>query len=309
MPVHTVLLTGGTGFIGRHVLAGLLQRGYRVRCLVRRGSTHRLPQDKRVVPVEGNVLDGPSCCRAAEGVQAAIHLVGIIRETGDQTFERVHVEGTHNVVAACVAASVGRLVHMSAHGASPGSRAAYHRTKAAAEQLVAESSTAWTIFRPSVILGADGEFLRQILALVRPMWRPVPVLGDGHYVLQPVGVEEVAEAIVRALEMPQAAGKIYTLAGPRAVTFDEFLDTLSRVACGRRRAKLHLPWAMVGPLVAVAERLLSNPPITSEQLVMLREAMAADTSAAESDLAWRGEPLEELLRRIVTKEEVHASAR
>jgi NADH dehydrogenase len=295
----TVLVTGGTGFVGRQVVGELLRSGYRVRCLVRSGGEDRLPRDERVVAIAGDVLDEASCRRAAEGAQAAVHLVGIIREVGNQTFEAVHVEGTRHVVAGCVAAGVSRLIHMCAHGASAASGAAYHRTKAAAEHLVAESPLAWTVFRPSLILGREGEFLQQMVALVRPWWRPVPVLGDGGYVVQPTSVEAVARAMVGALSRPQTAGKIYTLAGPRAMTFDEFLDTLSRCACGRRRMLVHLPWTLVGPLVAVAERVLSRPPITREQLAMLREARPAETSEAEGDLGWRNEPLEAMLRRMV----------
>lgn len=294
-----VFLTGGTGFVGGHVLAELLRGSRRVRCLVRPGSESRLPDDDRVERVTGDLLSAEDCRRAAEGASAAIHLVGIIREAGDQTFQAVHVEGTRNVVEACRAEGVARLVHMSAHGASLESLAAYQRTKAAAERIVAESGLRWTVFRPSFILGPDGEFMQQMIGLVRPRWRPVPVLGDGQHLVQPLGVDETAALFVRALDLPAAERKIYGLGGPEPMTFNEFLDTLCRVVCGRRRRMVHVPMPLARTAAWLAEHLLARPPVTREQLVMLAEAREVDIAAAVRDFRWQPVPLETLVRQCV----------
>jgi NADH dehydrogenase len=299
MTGQTVFLTGGTGFVGRHVLAELLRRGHRVRCLVRPGAPHALPVGNTVEAIPGDILARDDCLRAAQDASAAIHLVGIIRESGGSTFQAVHVEGTRNVVEACRAAGVSRLVHMSAHGRLAESRAEYQRTKGAAERIITESGLRWTIFRPSLILGRDGEFLRAMIDLVRSCWRPVPVLGDGHYIVQPVDVEDVARLLVQSLDLPETEQKIYSLGGPAPVTFNEFLDTLSQVVCGRTRLKLHLPLVLARPLVGAAARILPRPPITPEQLIMLGEAAPVDISAAMRDFGWRSAPLETVLRKCL----------
>lgn len=292
----TIFLTGATGFVGRHVLAHLLGRGYRVRCLIRPGREATLPHSDRVEAVPGDVVHEDQCRHAAEGASAAIHLVGIIREVGESTFHHIHIDGTRSVVDACRAAGVTRLVHMSAHGRLAASRSEYQLTKAAAEEIVRNSGLRWTIFRPSLILGADGEFLQQMVKLVRPHWRPIPVLGDGRYVVQPVAVDDVADLFVRSLEMTVTEEKTYSLGGLSPVTFNDFLDTLSRVVCGQVRPKVHLPMALARPMVRLAAALTAKAPITPEQLLMLGESEAVDLSAAAGDFAWHGTSLEQILR-------------
>lgn len=294
-----VFLTGGTGFVGRHVASELLRLGYRLRVLVRPGSEVRLPPDDRVEVVTGEVVQPDDCRRAAEGSSAAVHLVGIIRQTPAATYEAVHVEGTRNVIEACRAHGVDRLVHMSAHGASPTSGAVYLRSKAVAQSLVAESGLRWTIFRPSVILGPDGEFTRLMVKLVSPRWRPVPVLGSGDSILQPLGVDEVGNLVARAVRLPTAEGKTYGLGGPQAVTLNEFLDRLCVALFGHRRVKVHLPMALARPLVSVVEHLMRRPPVTREQLAMLGEARPVDVSQAMKDFQWQPEPLDAVLKRCL----------
>lgn len=295
----TVLLTGATGFIGRHILADLLAHDYRVRCLVRERSHHRLGDDQRIEPVVGNVLSAAECLRAATGCQAAVHLVGIIRQSAENTFQRVHVEGTRNVIEACRASGVRRLIQMSADQADARSSRPYARTKGQADELVQASELEWTIFRPTLVLGRDGEFLKQMLSLVKPCWKPVPILGDGRYIVQPIGVDEVSRLFVQAIPLEQAKRKIYALGGPRAMTFDEFIDTLSRVACGRQRTKVHIPLALVRPLISILERVLPNPPINRQELAMLLDSRRVPTEQAERDFDWQPLPLEEVLKRSI----------
>lgn len=294
----TVLLTGATGFIGRYILAELLRQDYRVRCLVRDRSHPKLPDDERVEPVVGNILSSAECTRAAIGCNAAIHLVGIIRQSGENTFKRVHVDGTRNVVEACRQWGVRRLIHMSAAGADASSSLPYPRTKGQAEQLVENSGLEWTIFRPSIVVGRESPFLRQMAGLVKPCWKIVPIIGDGRYIMQPIGVDEVSRLFVRAIPLEQAKRKIYALACGQAVTFDQFIDTLSHVLCGQSaRWKLHVPMLLAGRMISIMERFLRNPPINRQELAMLTASRPLSTTAAERDLDWQPLTLEETLRR------------
>jgi NADH dehydrogenase len=272
----TVLVTGGTGFVGRAVVAALLRRGHRVRCLVRPGSTRRLAALPGATAVPGDVTEPRGLPEALAGAEAVVHLVGIIREQPGRgvTFARLHTEATGNVIAAACGSGVRRIVHMSGLGTRPEARSRYHQTKWAAEQAVRESGLDWTIFRPSVIFGPGDGFVSLLARLVR--WCPVvPVVGDGRNRLQPVAVGDVAESLARAVERPGTAGAVFEVGGPRPYTFDEVLDEIG-AALGRRRVpKLHHPVDVMAPVVRWLERLPFFP-LTSDQLLMLRESNTCD---------------------------------
>src|SRR5260370_14912176 len=196
--MHRVFITGARGFVGGGVVQALRADGHVVRCLVRRGSEPLLKGLGAVERVEGDVLIRRTLDVAVAGCDAVIHLVGIIRERPAlaETFERLHVDATLNVLAAASGAGVRRVLHMSALGTRPGARARYHQTKWRAEEAVRESGTAWTIFRPSVVFGRGDELISTLAGMIRRL-PVVPVLGDGQYRLQPVAVEHVAAGFTR----------------------------------------------------------------------------------------------------------------
>lgn len=283
-----VLVTGGTGFVGRAVLAELAGTEPRVRVLVRRPDSPRARDAAarwRVELVTGDVLDPASLRTALAGCDAVIHLVGIISEVGQNTFENAHTRATQNVVEAAKAAGVGHLVHMSALGTRPGAASRYHQTKWAAEQAVRASGLAWTIFRPSLIYGPEDQFTTLFARLAR--WSPVlPVMGPGRARLQPVAVEAVARAFTRALTEPAVVGRTFDLCGPERLTFDEVLDAILEVT-GRRRVKMHLPLPLARGLAQTLEwvfpRLLGRAaPFNRDQLLMLQEDNVGDPAPANA---------------------------
>lgn len=265
-----LLITGGTGFVGRHLAARLVSQGESVRVLARRAS------DLPGVEVQpGDVQEVASLLPAARGCKAVIHLVGIIRERRGASFPEVHVLGTRNVIRACQEAGVSRLLHMSALGARPDGRTAYHRTKWEAEELVRASGLAATIFRPSVIFGAGGEFLPAIRRLLHSRGPVIPILGDGNSLLQPIWIEDVVTCFVKALDLPETVGQAYDLGGPETFGFEELVDLIAADA-GIDKRKLHLPLLLARPAVAVLSRLVPGFPITSDQLTMLLEDNVCD---------------------------------
>jgi NADH dehydrogenase len=264
-----VVVTGATGFVGREVVRQFQAAGWLVRTLERNWSV--MPQANCVV-----------------------HLVGIIVERGQNTFDRVHVELTRQVVDAARQAGINRFLHMSALGTRPGARSRYHQTKWAAEEIVRQSGLAWTIFRPSVIYGPADKSLNVLAKMVRRL-PVVPVLGDGRAKIQPVAVEVVARAFVRAAHNDGSVGKTYDLCGPVAFTWNELYDKLG----GARKPKLHLPLPVARVLAAIFKKLLRQPPFTRDQLLMTAEDNVGNPQPAERDLLLEQEPFAAGLRRYL----------
>jgi len=297
--MQRVFVTGGTGFVGKHVVRALLARGFLVRCLVRPGSEGDLRGFESIDRVPGDVLHPEGLVASVKGCSAIAHLVGIIRERRSRgvTFEQLHVQATLNMIGVANEAGVSRYLHMSALGTRPHAHSRYHQTKWLAEEAVRRSATSWTIFRPSIIFGSGDEFLSVLARLVR-RFPAVPVLGDGAYRLQPIAVEQVADGFVRALLSGTSAGQTYEVAGPQPYRFVEILDQIG-AALGRARVrKLHVPLGAV----KLATRLLQWLPffpITTDQLTMLEEESVADPARFYADLGITPEPFETGLRRLV----------
>ena len=273
-----VFLTGGTGFVGSEVLRQLVAAGHTVRALVRPGSEGKLAVRERVEVQHGDATDPATLTGALTGCDAVIHLVGIIREFPAKgiTFERLHVEATANLLAAAQAQGGRRYLHMSSNGTGPGGTTGYHRTKWQAEGAVRESGLDWTIFRPSLIFGKGGEFVNMLADLIRKT-PVVPVIGDGHYRMQPVAVAQVAESFVRALTMPETIRQTYHLGGGASYSYDEILD-LTAKAIGRDHvSKAHQPLFMVKPMIRLMEHS-EHFPITSEQVEMLLAGNVCDAT-------------------------------
>ncbi len=273
------LVTGGSGFVGREIVRQLIAAGHSPRVLARGVK----PPSGTVETIRGSVLEPASLNAACAGCDAIIHLVGIISEVGDQTYERIHDEGTGHLLAAAKAAGVPRFVHMSALGTRPNATARYHRSKWAAEERVRASGLAWTIFRPSLIYGAGDGFVNLFARLSR--WSPVlPVIGAGTSRVQPVAVADVARCFVSALSQPNSVGLTLDVCGPDRFTFTEVLVEILK-ATGRQRGLLHLPL----PLARAQARLLEwiyptllrrPPPLNRDQIVMLGEDNVGDPGPA-----------------------------
>ena len=292
-----VALTGGTGFVGRHIAATLVARGHRVRVLARDPARARFLSDRNVEVVAGGLADRAALDRLASGADALIHLVGIIVEQGVQTFTAVHVAGTEALLAAARHARVRRFVHMSAVGArdEPGATP-YHRTKRRAEQLVRDSGLSHAIFRPSIINGPESAPIQLLVRLHR--WSPVvPVFGDGRFPTQPVWIDDVALAFALATERPDTVG-VFELGGPQVLTYEEFLLTIGR-ATGHSRPLIHVPLGWAQAAAGAFDWLGARAPMTSDQLQMLVEGSATPANAIESVFGITPVAFEEGLKRFL----------
>jgi len=276
-----VAVTGGTGFVGRHVIAQLLRREHSLRVLVREPERHGWLRDHAALTVVPGELENPESLRhLVAGADAVVHLVGIIVEIGRQTFDRVHVQGTRQVVNAAREAGVGKFVLMSALGARDDhSATSYHQSKAAAEHVVVSSGVPSVTLRPSLVAAPRNEVLRMMVGMLR-MSPIVPVIGNGLYQLQPIAATDVAEAIALSVEEPAITG-VFDIAGPEPLTYHQILDLLED-ALGVRRRRIAVPVSMVR-FSAYAGMVLPNlNPISPDQLQMLLEGNTTHHNAIAS---------------------------
>ncbi len=287
-----VLVTGASGFVGRHMVGGLLAAGHKVRGLVRqlpvRKYRHEGVDYVRGVDVKDIVTLTPAMF---EGIDAIIHLVGIIQEnrkTG-QTFERVHVDGTRNMVEEAKRAGfAGRFVYMSAIGSERDAPSDYSRTKNTAERIVIGSELSYTIFRPSLILGQDGEFVAQMNDLIKhgglPVKMPFPVIpvpGNGFNLFQPIYIDDLVTCVVKSLSEAATVNQTIEVGGGTQLSFNELLKGFARSLGMPKKRLLHAPIPLLYAAATVMEKVTSKPPVTRDQLKNLGRDNITTSKAVE----------------------------
>lgn len=292
MPNNAIFITGASGFVGQDVTDALLSRGHAVHAL-----THRQPIDHPgVTSFPGGLSDTAALDAGLPGCGTVAHLVGIIRETADQTFETVHIDGTARLIERAKAAGVRRFIYLSALGAKAVSASRYATTKFAAEEAVRASGLDWTIFRPSVIHGPRGEFVNMVADFARGRSLPyvfMPYFGVGltgytPKLLQPVDVRDVARAIADAIERPPLIGQTINLVGSQAVDWRQVYQVIGESVTDTPRPAVGLPAWYARTLTSVLPaRWL---PFNKSQVVMAGEDNVADIDEVERQLGWRPRP-------------------
>jgi len=290
-----VLVTGGTGFIGSHVVPALRERGHEVRVLARRPAT----VDGAEVVV-GDVTRPETLAGAFDGVDAVVHLVAILHGR-PQDFERVIGQGARNAIEAARAAGVGRFVYVSALGTNERTRETvpYFRGKWDAEQAVMASGLEYVIFRPSFVFSGGGGAFPLFLRLAR--LSPVtPIVGGGTQRIQPIWIDDFAAIVARSVDEPGAANRTFDLGGPDALDWNAFWQRLKRAA-GIRRPSVHVPMRLMRLQAPLLERLPS-PPVTRNELLMLEAGdNTGDVRPAVETFGVPLTPLDEQLRRAIRR--------
>ena len=287
-----ILLTGGTGFVGGHVLQALQAAGRPVRCLVREPSSANLECEL----VQGDMTDAASLRRAVEGADTVVHLVAI-RQGKKEQFERVMAQGTRDLLGAAKDEGVGRFVLMSALGTSEESKdlVPYYGAKWEMEQAVESVGIPYVIFRPSFVFERDGGILPTFAKLAR--LAPVtPITGSGEQRIQPIWAGDLAAYFDRAIDLDAATNRMFELGGPDVVTWNEFWERLKR-ARGIRRPSVHVPLGLMRMNALVTERLPGNIPLTRDLLKMLEHDNVVTNDDATRTFQLPLVPLDEQLRR------------
>lgn len=291
---ESILLIGGSGFIGSHIAARLAADGRTVKVPTRRRERAKhllvLPT---VQVVEANVFDEATLDRLLTGVDAVINLVGVLHSRPGHpwgpAFEHAHVALPRLVARACERRHVRRVLHMAALGAAPDAPSMYQRSKAAGEQvMLGTPDLQVTSVRPSVVFGPEDNFLNMFAQM--QAWLPAMVLGGADARFQPVYVGDVAQAFVSALDDPGSVGKVFELVGPQVYTLRE-LVRLAGVYSGHRRPVIGLPEALARVQAFVLEHLPGGPLMSRDNL----DSMKADNVASGQfplPAGWRPTPLE-----------------
>jgi NADH dehydrogenase len=284
-----VTVFGGSGFLGRSVVRALAKRDYRIRVAVRRpelaGHLQPLGRVGQIHAVQANLRYPASVEAAMRDSHAAINLVGILAESGAQTFDAVQGAGAGTVARA--ASAVGaRVVHVSAIGADENSVSHYARTKAAGEQAVLAAAPSSTIMRPSIVFGPEDQFTNRFAALARisPM---LPLIGGGVTRLQPVYVGDVATAVADAVDGKARAGGIYELGGPEVLTMREIMEIILEIT-DRKRMLVSLPFGLA-KLQALVLQFAPGPlKLTPDQVELLRSDNVVSEEAKAAGLTLEG---------------------
>jgi NADH dehydrogenase len=267
----TVIVFGGTGFLGRRLVRRLAAEGAEVRVAVRHPERLRpvlgLAGLDRITALRADVRDQISVAAAVTAADAVVNAVSAYAEKGDVTFEAVHARGAETVAQQATVAGVARLVLVSGIGADPESRSPYIRARGRGEQVVRQAFPSATIVRPSVMFGPGDALFGTLADLVR-LLPVVPLIGGGLTRLQPVFVDDVAEAISHMLADPATGGRTYEIAGPTIYALRELVRLTLRLL-GRRRLLVPVPFPVAKAQARLFE-FLPSPPLTAGQVDLLK---------------------------------------
>lgn len=273
--IRSVVVFGGSGFLGRRVVQHLAEHGFAVRVASRhpeRARTLFAGMSPALEMITADIGNDMSVKKAVEGAFGIVNAVSLYTERGNATFHSVHVEAAGRLARLGRDAGTTRLVHVSGIGADAASPSAYIRSRAEGDNAVRAAFPAATILRSAVMFGPDDAFLRPLAALLRSF--PVfPLFGNGTTKLQPVSVEDVAEATARIIES-DTPGTFYEVAGPRIWTYEELLRGIAQ-HLGVKRMLVPFPFTAWQGLAFAAE-YLPTPFITRNQV----ELMEIDTVAS-----------------------------
>jgi len=306
LPGHMkVLVTGGSGVVGQSAVTALLKRGHTVRLLCRGAATDVRGWPGGVEAWPCDLASPASLVGAADECQAVLHLIGIVDEDPpESTFSRINVEGTRVMLAEAARGGATRFIYVSSLGADSGS-SAYHRSKAAAEDLVRTFPREWLIVRPGAVYGPGDEHLSLMLRMVRTM-PVVPAVGNGNQRMQPIWHEDLASGLAAAVDQPGLSHRILEVGGREVVTQHELIERMQALT-GRHVPMVPVPEFLAGLGLRAMKAAGIGAPIAESQLEMLREEIvieAGKPNALVEDLGVNPTPLDQGLRRFLDQQEI-----
>jgi len=295
--MRTVTIFGGSGFVGRYIVQKFAENGDLIRVAVRNPIAANFLKPLggvgQITPIQASLLNPDEIMQAIQGADVVINLVGILYEKGSQTFEAVHVEGARRIAEIASQQGVPTLLHMSALGANKESHSRYASTKARGEMAVLKHFPKATIFRPSVIFGAEDSFFNRFAEMAR-LSPFLPLIGGGKTQFQPVYVGDVADAFLKASFKKEVQGNTYELGGPSIYTFKKLMEFLLKTIC-RKRLLVSLPFPLA-KTIAFFTQFLPTPPLTPDQVELLKtDNVVSSEALTAEDLGIRPKALEALV--------------
>ncbi len=284
-----ILVTGATGYIGRHLVARLVAQEERPRCLVRNisGAANTLPAGK-IEFVKGDTTSPAPLETAVQGIDTIVHAAFITadhKQSAGNQYDATNVQGTANLIKEAKKAGVKRIIVLSGLGTRPDQPGSYMQGRYLAEQIVKESGLDWTIIQPSVLFGKNAPFIKGLTALIRTS-PVVPLIGGGKVMFQPIYVEDVVTVILNVLHEPERTkDKTYTIGGPAYYSFTQIIDALLH-AMHKRRIKAPAPIPLVGVGAAVMEAVLPKPPLTKAAMTLFTFDNTTDLHSVERDFGF-----------------------
>jgi uncharacterized protein YbjT (DUF2867 family) len=263
-----ILVTGATGFIGRHLVQALLDQNLAVRCLLPPGKTDDLPWENPPEIVEGHVLDDQALFRAVTGVHVIFHLANAQWWGRPRDLERIELVGTRNLITAARAARVGRIIIVSHLGATPSSAFPLLQIKGQVEEVVRDGGLAYTIIRSGLVFGEEDAFINHIALMLRanPLFFLMP--GRGEVVLHPIYIDDLVDALVCTLRLATVVDRVVEIGGPEYITLGDLIRTVMRVT-QMPRMVMGVPPYVLRWLAAIYSRILPRSLITPQWLDIL----------------------------------------
>ena len=293
-----ILVTGGTGVVGRSTVTALIQRGHVVHLLSRRARRDAQQWPQGVHPFAGNVADAGTIAPAIDGCEVVLHLTAVVDEVGNNTFERVNVEGTRNVLREAERAGVKRFVYVSSLGADSG-QSPYHQSKRKAEAIVRTFNGEWIVVRPGNVFGPGDDQISLLLRMIRTL-PTLPVIGNGNQEFQPIWHEDLAEVLSRAVERDDLHGKELDVAGGELTSQNDLIERLSKIT-GRSVPRIPIPELIANVGMRLASAVGIGVAFNDSQLKMLTEGNQIDPgreNALFTQFAMTPTPLDLALRRL-----------
>jgi len=284
-----ILITGATGYIGRHLVARLVAQGERPRCLVRDISRAKriLPADK-VELVEGATTSPDSLGAAVQGVDTIVHAAFLTADRKQSTgneYEKTNVQGTASLIKVAKKAGVKRIIEIGGLGTKPDKPGSYMQGRYLAEKMLKESGLDWTIIQPSVLFGKNAPFIKGLVDLIRTS-PVVPLIGGGKTMFQPIYVEDVVTVLIKVLEDPTGTtNRTYTIGGPVYYSFTQIIDVLLKTM-HKQRIKVPAPTTLVGVGAAVMEAVLQKPPLTKAAMTLFSFDNITDLKSVQRDFGF-----------------------
>lgn len=294
-PPLKVLVTGATGFLGRHLVPALLTKGFSVTCLVRSDPGPGLWADCTMV--FGDIRDHKAVAQAVTGQDAVIHAAAVVNPKSAGEYQSINVEGTRQLVESAKQSHVNHFIFISS--VDVGHKTAYGVSKEKGEELVKDSGIHFTILRPGPIYGPDdNKNIMELFDLVSTK-RLIPVIGDGNYLRQPIHVDDACASIISVINSPKSIGKIYYLGGP-SITYNEILAAMVD-ASGNRPTVVHLPPGLAKVFVMAINKFGLGPNVTRDQLQTIDHDKIGDVHQFQQDFGIQARPFKEGLHQVVTQ--------